>query len=60
MNCKNIESIPDISQWKTDKVIYMYNLFYGCEKLKKPIMIFQIGIYPILLILVLCLVDVNY
>ncbi len=33
-NCTSLISLPDISEWKTDKVIDMSELFYNCSSLK--------------------------
>ena len=32
-NCKKLESLPDISCWKTNKVNDMSYLFFNCESL---------------------------
>ena len=33
-NCKSLESLPKISNWKTDNVTNMSHMFSGCFKLK--------------------------
>ena len=34
--CTSLYSLPDISQWNTNNVTDMNNMFYGCSKCLKP------------------------
>ncbi len=33
-NCESLKSIPDISNWKTNKVTNMSYMFFNCKSLK--------------------------
>ena len=32
-NCSSLISLPDISKWNTNNIIYMENMFYNCSSL---------------------------
>lgn len=32
-NCSSLETLPNISKWKIDNIIYAHGLFYGCSSL---------------------------